>query len=119
MQRSASANQAYGYQQLCILDVSVRRSASLPSLDGSPSTASSSTMPSPLPAPFRPLMHQETPEEIAARKACELKEDIEVVEIELRKYEAVGLVGSFDHTRTDNIVDFWSVSTILLRVLID
>ncbi|KAF8959750.1 ribonuclease H-like domain-containing protein, partial [Flammula alnicola] len=108
----ASTSVSTGYNRLQTLNVAVRRSSSLhlPLAASSPSsTRHTSSSP---PAPQTPL-RQETAVELAARKSQELAEDKGVVERELARYEAAGVVPSFQNSGMVNIVEFWSVSALL------
>lgn len=51
-------------------------------------------------------------EDIAVRKMRELSEDKAQVEWELSRYEAAGIVTSFENSGMVNIDEFWSVSHI-------
>ncbi|KIM42939.1 hypothetical protein M413DRAFT_18544 [Hebeloma cylindrosporum] len=114
----ASSNISHGYHRLKSLDVTVRRSASLHSLQ---SSASELTSPPPTSSiqPPRP----QTAAEIAATKARELVEDTAIVERKLSRYEAVSALPSFENAGMVNIVHFWSVHEfeypLLFRVAMD
>ncbi|KAF8197148.1 hypothetical protein BJ912DRAFT_923235 [Pholiota molesta] len=118
----ASTNIAHGYSRLQSLNVGIRRSSSLINVQtptqSSPSTSSSRSQ---TPLPIQP--HQETAEEIATRKMRELAEDKAHVERELSRYEAAGIITSFENSGMINIDEFWSTYEyeypFLFRVAMD
>lgn len=106
----ASSNIAHGYSRLRSLNVNVRRSSSLQSIqNATPDSLRHSPAPGPS-STTAPIARQESPEEISARKSRELAEDKVAVELELSRYEAASVVSSFESTGMVNIVEFWSVS---------